>query len=125
MHLTLFKYSDQDLRAKFAHTIATNHLVGRHFPPDPDTAGPSQPDFLSVLDDSFSGTKSGSMSDLRDVSSTNMSMILSNPEDGMLRGLLRPLGSGIGLFKDLQQMVVFRKKDDDFFDYKIKVYEVS
>jgi hypothetical protein len=124
MHITLFKYSDQDLRAKFAHTVATNHVIGCHFPADLDLPGQCSPDLLSAFDDSNSGTKLGSLSDGRDLSSTNMSMIISNPEDGMLRGLLRPLGSGIGLFKDLQQMMVFRKKDDDFFDYKLKVYEV-
>jgi len=127
----LFQYSDKDLMSKFKKMIQTNHMIQSKRPSADAHSIREQTrrlDFLSDLDKSAErGHDSSSIifSDIKDFSSTNMSSIMQNQEGNIISNILRPFESGLTIFNNFQQMMLFKKGDDEFYSYKMKIYDVG
>lgn len=127
--MNYFKYSEKDLRLKFANIIQTNHMISQKTPFNiySENGIPFEKNinFDVIFEDkreSFSNENA--FSDLKEMGSTNMSSLMQNPDESIIHSLLRPFETGMSLFQNFQQIVVFKKKDDDFYEYKLKIYEV-
>ena len=129
MHPNFFKYDKRDLHKKFQQIIETNHMINEksnYTPPLPtaknlrdgiklDDSGPDieeEKDSISLF------------SDMKNMSSTNISAVIQTPSDNILSLLRSPLESGAEIFNNIQNLVIFRKKDDEFYSYKMKIYNV-
>ncbi len=127
----LLQYSDKDLLSKFKHVIKTNHMIQSKRPANENQLSRESTkrlDFLSELDRSAErghDTSSIVFSDIKDFSSTNMSSIMQNQEESIIANILRPFESGLTIFNNFQQMMLFKKGDDEFYSYKMKIYDVG
>lgn len=132
MNTNLFKYSDKDLRTKFMNIIQTNHhmslktLVSLEEPIINNIRRQFNTQ-ISIEEKFENESQVFNLKELNDLNSTNMCSIMQNPEESesIINNLLRPFETGINLFYNFQQIVVFKKADDEFYEYKLKIYEVS
>lgn len=129
MYFYLFQYSSKDLQSKFRHTITTNQMI---LSKRSSGEGPGLKEHTRKLDllsglDRESGAENSSIifSDIKDFSSTNMSSIMQNQDEKITTSLLRPFESGLTIFNNFQQMLLYRKPDDEFYAYKMKIYDVG
>jgi hypothetical protein len=126
----LFQYSEKDLMKKFRNIIETNHMIqGKKKIPDLNLIKEftKKIDVLSDLDQSRErGNDNSSInySDFKEFGSTSMSIVMQNHEESIIASILRPFESGITLFNSFQQMMLFKKNDDEFYNYKMKIYDV-
>lgn len=63
-------------------------------------------------------------SDIMDLSSTNISAIMERHEDDMLSILKGSVKGGMETIHHLQKVINFKKKEDEFYDYKIKMFHI-
>ena len=132
MNTNLFKYSDKDLRSKFRNIIQTNHymslktLVSLEEPIINNMRRQFNTQ-ISIEEKLENESQILNLKELNDLNSTNMCSIMQNPEESesIINNLLRPFETGMNLFYNFQQIVVFKKADDEFYEYKLKIYEVG
>ena len=117
-----FKYSRKDLNKKFRQIIETNKMICRK--------SKIKAEFPALKKNNLDGEKeevnnSSFFTDIRDISSTNISAIMQEPEESLINFFLLPFENGYLKINDINKLLIFKKKgQDEFFSYKQKIYEV-
>ncbi len=112
-----FKYSRKDLNKKFKQMIETNKMISEKS--NKNIEIPRSKIFRENNENNCSF-----FSDIKDISSTNISALMKEPDESFINYVLLPFEHGFK-FNDINKLLIFKKKsEDEFFNYKQKIYDV-
>lgn len=119
-----FKYPRKDLHKKFRQIIETNKMIS-----EKSNINPKIPALRKSIDNIDENIKeelgnSSFFTDIKDISSTNISSIMQHSDESLINFFLAPFESGYMKFHDIQKLLVFKKRGDEFYSYKQKIYEL-
>ena len=129
MYPNYLKYSSNDLHKKFKKIIQTNYMISvksnnpAPIPTDKNLKNPIDL-YTSVIESRDEKSRISLFSDMKNVSTGDLSIIMSTPKDNIISMIKSPFKNGVEIFGNAQNLMVFKKKGDEFYAYKMKIYDV-
>ncbi len=119
-----FKYPRKDLRKKFRQMVETNKMISDKSNQQSKLPAMKIVDF-PFLEDNQNELNNSIFTDIKDLSSTNISAIMRQPEEDLINYFMKPFEGGYQKIQNFQNLLAFKKRGDQFYSYKKKIYEVN